>query len=343
MPPKRVAKRKQDATDSGAQQLLPPYNPLRDRIKLEAAARKLASTAVAQKRQMTAMNFCVEVLHSIGLRDIAIGQSERIFISGARKAALGEKDADVVLKPEPAAPVVVPHLRDVAASLTAGGTSKSSVGDANLLNRLEAAFDSSALRAHSLVHLERFLTSAEVAKVAVDLAAGGASSERATALRESSGTGRNGAYGDVNMHKVPLLAQLKEALLTTLRSRLPPCGRLGDKVLATRYSVGGVNFAHMDQSEGGYQAYLLLSRPTLDFGGGQLYIIDPATAAAASAEDATRQVEWLASGDLVIFAANSKEAAEGRDARNWLHGFREVVSGREGAQKCHLCVIGLLE
>ena len=40
---------------------------------------------------------------------------------------------------------------------------------------------------------------------------------------------------------------------------------------------------------------------------------------------ATRQVEWQASGDLVVFAANAKEAADAPS--NWLHGFREVGAG----------------
>jgi len=99
---------------------------------------------------------------------------------------------------------------------------------------------------------------------------------------------------------------------------------------------GGVNYAHRDQSEGGYQAYLLLSRPGLDFTGGDFYIVDPAAPAK------TRQVQWRASGDLIVFAANSKEKAEGAP-RNWLHGFREVVAGSAGAAGCHLCVVGLLE
>ena len=116
---------------------------------------------------------------------------------------------------------------------------------------------------------------------------------------------------------------------------------------------------------GGYQAYLLLSRPGVDFRGGAFYIIDPAAAAAArskgtgggegggrSSKDddddddggGTRVVDWASSGDLVVFAANSKEAGTPQSGpRNWLHGFREVRAGSTGASECHLCVVGLLE
>ena len=89
---------------------------------------------------------------------------------------------------------------------------------------------------------------------------------------------------------------------------------------------------------------MLLSRPTTDFTGGQLYLIDPAAAADGAAEDvATRTVEWAGIGDLVVFAANAKEVAAQQGSKNWLHGFREVRAGSTGAGGCHLCVAGLLE
>ena len=45
-------------------------------------------------------------------------------------------------------------------------------------------------------------------------------------------------------------------------------------IIIDRYAAGGVNWAHQDQSEGPYQAYLLLSRPGVDFTGGGLYITE---------------------------------------------------------------------
>ena len=339
-----------------------PYNPLRDRDLLGAAVQKLAAAVANEARSLTAMEFCVEVLHALGLPEVAIGQAERIFISSARKAALGERDAQLVAKPPPAAPVVVPRLEVVAAALRefrGSGSHTKPVGkpdhsdDFGLGARLDASLDAAELRASSLVHLRGFVSPAEAEAIArgpnpnpnpnpdqaiaLGLAGGGASSERATALRESSGTGRNGAYGAVNLAKVPLLRALDGALRRTLREKLG-CDKLGDKVLVTRYAEGGVNWAHQDQSEGAYQAYLLLSRPGLDFTGGGLYIADPA-ALHARAATAVRPVEWSRCGDLVIFAANSKAAST--QARHWLHGFREVRPGSEA--ECQLCVVGLLE
>ena len=71
----KASKRKADELAAPA----PVCNPLRDRALLEAATRELAAAIVKQKRKMTAMAFCVEVLRSLKLHDIAIGQAERII------------------------------------------------------------------------------------------------------------------------------------------------------------------------------------------------------------------------------------------------------------------------
>ena len=46
------------------------------------------------------------ILQLLKLHDIAIGQAERITISGFRKAALGAKDSEMIMKPAAAASVV---------------------------------------------------------------------------------------------------------------------------------------------------------------------------------------------------------------------------------------------
>ena len=161
-----------------------------------------------------------------------------------------------------------------------------------------------------------------------------------TFLRLSSGTGRGGGYSEVDLRKCPILEALRSALTTAINETLHHDRMLGQKVVVTRYGVGGVNWAHADQSEGGYQAYLLMSRPGVDFTGGEFYITSPG----APVDDATRQIAWRMPGDLVIFAANAHECtADGREPRSWLHGFREVRSGSGGAESSHLCVVGLLE
>ena len=337
----KASKRKADELAAPA----PVCNPLRDRALLEAATRELAAAIVKQKRKMTAMAFCVEVLRSLKLHDIAIGQAERITISGFRKTALGAKDSEMILKPAAAAPVVVPHLRDIMGTCGAGPAIKTDEALCIFRQRLDARLDCDALRKRSLVHIRAFLSPGDAKQIVRDLWHGGAaSSERATALRESSGTGRNGAYGDVQLAKSAHLKALLEALTATLKERLG-CPSLGTKVVCTRYGPKGVNYAHQDQSEGGYQAYLLLSEPKKDFNGGELYIVDPA-AVYAGAADHTRCEPWQDVGDLVVFAANAKEAAAsgcGAPPRAWLHGFKEVTSGTREEANCHLCVVGLME
>lgn len=79
------------------------------------------------------------------------------------------------------------------------------------------------------------------------------------------------------------------------------------------------------------------------FRGGQFYLVDPAALVKGERAMASREVEWRASGDLVIFAANRHETAASGQARNWLHGFREVAAGPGGAASSHLAVVGLME
>ena len=237
-------KRKAAAEPSAAR---PPevYNVLRDRPRIEAVARALAEEMLKKATaKMTAMAFCVEVLRRLNLHDVAIGQAERIFISGVRKAALGARDAELIVKPNPAAPVEVPTLDSIADSITTEGGDGGGGGDAaacsaaaaeaSFLARLRSRLDADSLRAHSVEHLKSFLTPDEVGAVAQSLTKGvAASSERATALRESSGTGRNGAYGDVNQGKAPLLKGLCAALKQEIQAALGS-DALGDKVLVTR-------------------------------------------------------------------------------------------------------------
>ena len=319
-----------------------PYNPLRDRQLLEQASRAVASTIIKQNVEMTAMTFCVAVLKSLGLAQIAIGQAERITISGFRKAALKDKDSELIVKPSAPAPVIVPNLSVIMGNSGDGPpVHKEAVRMPRAFReRLDECLDCAALRTRSLVCTRAFFSPGDVKQIVRDLYIGGAaSSDRATALRESSGTGRNAAYCDVNLGKSPHLKALLDALTATLKEKLG-CEALGSKVVCTRYGPCGVNYAHQDQSIGGYQAYLLLSKPKVDFGGGDLYIVDPASVL-AGAKQPIQSEPWQEVGDLVVFAANGK--ANCGTPRAWLHGFREVVAGTSGEDNCHLCVVGLME
>lgn len=317
------------------------YNPLRDRALLEKTTHTVAAAILKQNRRMTAMAFCMEVLQSLHLKSIAVGQAERIAISSFRKTALGAKDCELILKPAAAAPVVVPHLSKILGSAGAGPPVKKEDALRTFRERLDAQLDCELLRKQSLVHMRAFLSPGDAKQIVRDMFHGGAaSSDRATALRESSGTGRNAAYGDVQLAKSPHLAALLDALTASLKEKLG-CQTLGSKVVCTRYGLKGVNYAHQDQSEGGYQAYLLLSQPKRDFNGGELYIVDPAGVHAA-AKDHARCEPWQAIGDLVVFAANAKEVSSAQP-KAWLHGFKEVTAGENGEEECHLCVVGLME
>lgn len=335
MPKGKKRKAEEPATASTA-----TYNPLRDRTLLEGATRKLAARLIEHKRPMSAMAFCIEVLQSLGLAEVAIGQAERITISGLRKMALGAHDSTLIVKPDAASSVIVPHLHEIMGSTGAGPATAKEATASYFRKRLEEELDYDQLRHRSLVHIRAFVHPGDAKQILRDLSQGATSSQHATALRESSGTGRNAAYGHVNLSKSPHLKSLLEALTMALKERLG-CQALGSKVVCTRYGARGVNYAHMDQSCGGYQAYLLLSQPKLDFNGGELYIVDPA-GLHAGAKDHTRCEPWRDIGDLVVFAANAKEASCA-PAKAWLHGFREVTAGKRGEEKCHLCVVGLME
>ena len=322
-------------------------NPLRDRALLEKAARQVAASLVRdRRRRVTAMQFCIETLESLGLREIAIGQAERIFLSSVRKAALGALDAELVVKPEAAGAVDLPPLALVRDTLDSGRLSmKPPAATADVCDRIRKSLLEhmtqrvTELRSRSIIHIKGFLNhpDGELQPIAASLAQHPKST---TFLRLSSGTGRGGGYSEVDLRKCPILEALRSALTTVINETLNHDRMLGQKVVVTRYGVGGVNWAHADQSEGGYQAYLLMSRPGVDFTGGEFYITSPG----APADDATRQIAWRMPGDLVIFAANAHECtADGREPRSWLHGFREVRSGSGGAESSHLCVVGLLE
>ena len=302
------------------------------------------------------MQFCTEVLDSLGLAGFAIGQAERIWISAARKAALGSRDPDVVLMPPPAAPVDIPSVAAAAAAAAAAAdTATSCVLSADFLGktlpgRLRTALDAQKLRSQGLVKLA--LLSPEEAAALTNLigrAPGALGKE--TFLRESSGSGRGGAYQAVDGASSKLagarslgasLGAVGDALSSVLQEKVG-CGTLGDKVLLTRYGAGGANRAHQDQSEHPYQGYLLLSRPGRDFAGGGIYLVDPAAQVAAhklggggGAAATEVEGEWSAAGELVVFAANATAGGA-----HWYHGVREVKGGSEPL--CHMLAIGLLE
>lgn len=320
----------------------PPATPLRNRSLLESASASYAAELIrAPGKQMTAMRFCLDVLHGkLGLKEYAIGQWERTIISSARKSAMGTHDMRHIVKPPPAAAADVPSIVEAIAGLCEafGGSSAPPSPARSWTERVEAILDDSeATRQIELGGgiVRPLLTQPEVVAVARELA-GSAPSSGVTFLRESSGSGSGGAYSGVRLSgATPIISALNKALADALQTRTG-CGKLGGKVLATRYGEHGVNWAHQDQSAHPYQAYLLLSRPGVDFRGGALYMTDPA-AVAAGDTGAEHDLAWSSAGEIAIFCANWRAPG----GRQWYHGIREVRAGT--ATPCSMVAVGLLE
>lgn len=321
----------------------PAHNPLRDKELLVAASRAQAAVLSSRpgEKATTAIEFCREVLREqLGLRDFAIGQWERMVISSARKEALGEKDSIFIVKPPTATAVHLPSLAECAHALNDGiASSGSSTGAtshaktaSDLRARLSAGLDPVALQTKGALLIPSVFGAKQVSAIAAKLAEENICGAEIR-LRASTGNGIGGAYQPIQLSAVPELSELSKMLAEVICERLntPECG---SKALALRYAEGGVNWAHQDQSACPFQALLLLSRPAIDFTGGQFYVTD-AVAARAGGRDAVCQIEWQGNGDVIVFAANGNGSE-----RAWYHGMREVT---RGADRCQRLAVGLLQ
>uniref|UniRef100_A0A7S3VUV8 Prolyl 4-hydroxylase alpha subunit domain-containing protein n=2 Tax=Choreotrichia TaxID=141411 RepID=A0A7S3VUV8_9SPIT len=334
--------------EEGAAVLVPPNTPLRNKALLEDAARAHAAHLIqSQGRRITAMKFCAEVLHDrVGLKDYAVGQWERTIISAARKSALGEHDSSCILKPPPPVTQDVPSIEaavhGIVDSIPKGGAARKKLSvqaraqlEGDWRKRISGFLDADALKELEMNGgiVRQLLTGAEVASIAKELVMG--TSTSVTFLRESSGSGRGGAYASVRLSDLPHLTALARALAGALRA-CTGCTTLGGKVLATRYGKGGINWAHQDQTLHPYQAYVLLSRPGIDFSGGELYMSEP-EAVVSGAPDAELDLPWSCSGEIAIFNANWHAPG----GKPWYHGMRMVHQGTD--ELCSMLAVGLLE
>uniref|UniRef100_A0A0G4H839 Fe2OG dioxygenase domain-containing protein n=1 Tax=Chromera velia CCMP2878 TaxID=1169474 RepID=A0A0G4H839_9ALVE len=98
------------------------------------------------------------------------------------------------------------------------------------------------------------------------------------------------------------------------------------------YGLGGMNFAHQDQSSFPFQALLCLSSPGEDFTGGSLFVVD-----AALPLQERRECPFQSAGDLVVFSSNCRGPGGG----DMFHGMTEVKEGRRGRGACNRLAIGL--
>jgi len=115
-----------------------------------------------------------------------------------------------------------------------------------------------------------------------------------TKLRPSMGNGQQGGYATLSTAALPLcLMSLQTQLQETLDTYLGV--KSGSKMLLLKCGPGGINWAHQDQSAYPYQALLQISRPTVDFQGGNLYICDPSSSTPVQDDKihaVHKEVEW---------------------------------------------------
>jgi len=154
-------------------------------------------------------------------------------------------------------------------------------------------------------------------------------------LRETTGSGVAGAQaGDTAYGTVAGFEGLQAACLRLVSCRSPRC--CAKKSILLSYTEGAENWAHQDNNADAdcpYQAVLLLSRPGIDFNGGQFYVAKQQHCGDGVVTSITRrEVELQQPGDLVIFQA-------GKDT-GWFHGVLPVQRGT--ASKCCRDAVGLI-
>ncbi len=196
------------------------------------------------------------------------------------------------------------------------------------------------LRQKGLKVLPRCASRAQVAAVRAHVAQQQDQSALSwTKLRLSAGNGRNGAYAYIERNAV--LDNITASLTTALG--FPDDGL---RCIVLRYTEGGVNWWHQDQSSHPFQALLMLSEPSVDFSGGQLVVQSKENLRAAPAV-----ATFTAPGDLAVFAANEirppkpknpfDRPAHGKKARGFVHGMQPVGKGTGAV--CERWAIGLLQ
>jgi len=315
-------------------------DPLRNSAKLADAATKQALKLLkdyqkGEAEPMSAMEFCELVLREgFGLKNWGVGQRQRIVISKARKETLGKYDTKLMKAPPKAQPVELPSTTKVFKQLSNELSSKNDEKKVTI----ESAFDSTALEENGILHVPGVLSSSQVLDVLSHLSEVEDSNQfNWTFLRPTTGNGKHGAYATITTMPESL-RNFQDDLRKTLKDKLGVDS--GDKTIFLKYGIGGVNWAHQDQSSCPYQAFLLLSRPNIDFQGGNLYVSDPSSPNEGKTEGAVcHEVAFQSSGDLVVFAANDVNSHN----QPYYHGMTEVLPGKNDVADSHRLAIGLLQ
>ena len=329
-----------------------PADPLKNSDMLKQLATEQAEVLTTSSRPVTAMEFCRMVIQErMGLQDYGVGSRQRITISEVRKEVLGDdKDRKFIIQPGPPVDVNVPCFHECVKTIVqetnhgGDGDLKNrshvpSIADTETLNvRLLHQFDPRKLIDDGIVHLPGILTTTECSHLLQQLSQAFHRNGRSKQylLRKSTGNGMNGSYETIQ-HTPELLDDLVTALSQILlQDKLLNVRNVGRRSLLLLYGDGGVNWAHQDQHFYPYQALLLLSRPGVDFTGGQLYVSEPTVDQQGRIRATSNQVDLCTIGDVVIFAANNETG------RGWYHGMKEVRPGSTGNGLCNRIAIGLL-
>jgi len=316
-------------------------DPLKDTKNLVEAASMQAKKLLKEYTKgkggvMTAMGFCRLVLdEGFGLQDWGVGQRQRIVISNARKEILGKNDANIIKRPPKASPLQLPSTSEIYKELAEENVAKTAMKKTSIDSKL----DPDALKMNGILLVPTVFPYENVINVLEYLSKFEDNKKlKWTFLRPSTGNGQQGAYVTLPANVPESLRNLQDELRQALKNKLGV--ESGEKTLFLKYGVGGVNWAHQDQSTFPYQAMLLLSRPEVDFQGGKLYVADPSTTGKSANEKVCNRVDFQSSGDLVIFAANNSKPT----SRPFYHGMTKVIPGQNKNEKdSHRLAIGLLQ
>ena len=131
------------------------------------------------------------------------------------------------------------------------------------------------------------------------------------------GTGLQGCYVTLQSPLPTLLQHVMTAAKEWIQAKAGPLKKeLGSKALLLRYGIGGENYAHHDNC-GDFQALLMLSKPGVDFNGGEFFMANDSKLPATM-----ETFPFTAAGQLIIFRGN-----QGTGAIKYLHGMTKVTAG----------------
>ena len=144
-------------------------------------------------------------------------------------------------------------------------------------------------------------------------------------LSRAQGNGTNGAYCAIDQRHHPLLRSISGATKQWIETNTNLLKPLGEKSIMLRHGLGGINYAHHDNS-GEFQALLMLSRPNIDYTGGNFCLME------SHPPHTLSEFPFQAAGQIIIFRG---------DKSNYLHGMTEVLSG--SAEEASRFAVGMFQ